>query len=96
VDSKSLRLVDGAKQKIEGVRITIFTVEAEMGHRSIPENLEGAVQWSNKVDTSVPQVSNKWDDHWQGQGMSFNATATSKSCIMVNVTKKAAEQRSTP
>jgi hypothetical protein len=82
---------------MEGVKgAPIVTVGAEMGDRSTPKIVEGAVQWSNKVDTSLPQASNEWDDHWQGQGTCSNATATSKSCIMVNVTKNPAERHLRP
>jgi hypothetical protein len=35
---------------------TICVVAMEMGGRSTPEKLEGVVQWSNKVETSLPQV----------------------------------------
>jgi hypothetical protein len=58
-----------------------------MGDRSTPKIVEGAVQWSNKIDTSLLQVSNEWDDHCLGQGTCDDAALASKSCIMVNVTK---------
>jgi hypothetical protein len=76
---------------VRGQRSAIFPVVAEMEHSSSPEKLEGAVQWSNKVDKSVSLVSNEYDNHWPGQGMCCHAAGTSESCVMVNVTKNPAE-----
>jgi hypothetical protein len=45
------------------------------------------VQWSNKNGTPLPQVSFEYDNQWLGQGVCFDAAATSKSCVMVNVPK---------